>query len=271
MKNILSSPFLKEFVRTASNMYRLGYDERNGGNISMLLEYDEYKDFVPEKPVRTLPLFFDAKELAGKAFLVTGTGKYFKNIELNPEINLGLIRISEDGLNAELLWGLIDGSRPTSELPSHLMSHIARLKVNPNNKIVMHCHPGNLISMTLVEDLDEKSFTKLIWKANTECIVVFPEGIAVLPWILCGTNEIGEVTAEKMKDFRVVVWANHGIFAVGDNLDEAFGLVETIEKTAQIYLTAKPFGIKNTISDCQLKQLVKFFKLEKSVKEGWLE
>ena len=46
MKNILSAPFLKEFVRTASNMYRLGYDERNGGNISLLVDYDEYKDFV---------------------------------------------------------------------------------------------------------------------------------------------------------------------------------------------------------------------------------
>ena len=135
----------------------------------------------------------------------------------------------------------------------------------------MHCHPGNLIAMTLVEKLDEKSFTKLIWKSNTECIVVFPEGIGVLPWVLCGTNVIGELTAEKMKDYRAVVWANHGIFVVGDTLDEAFGIIETIEKTAQIYMTAKPFGIINTITDEQLLELVKFFKLEKFVKDGWLE
>ena len=271
MKNILSAPFLKEFVRTASNMYRLGYDERNGGNISLLVDYDEYKDFVTEGVIREIPLNFDASELIGKAFLVTGTGKYFKNIEYDPEVNLGLIRIGKDGKTAELLWGFVDGSRPTSELPSHLMSHIARLKVNPNNIVVMHCHPGNLIAMTLVEKLDEKSFTKLIWKSNTECIVVFPEGIGVLPWVLCGTNLIGELTAAKMKDYRAVVWANHGIFVVGDTLDEAFGIVETIEKTAQIYMTAKPFGIINTITDAQLLELVKFFKVEKFVKDGWLE
>lgn len=271
MKDILSAPFLKEFMRTTSNMYRLGYDERNGGNISMIIDEDEYRDYITGDVIRTIPLNFTANELIGKTFLVTGTGKYFKNIEYFPEVNLGLIRIAKDGCSGELLWGLKDGSRPTSELPSHLMSHIARGKINPNNKVVMHCHPGNVISMTMIEDLDDKSFTKIIWKSNTECIVVFPEGIGVLPWVLCGTTQIGELTAEKMKDYRTVVWANHGIFAVGDTLDEAFGIIETIEKTAEIYLRAKPFGIKNTITDKQLLELAKYFKIDDCIKDGWLE
>lgn len=33
----------------------------------------------------------------------------------------------------------------------------------------------------------------------TECIVVFPDGIGVLPWMFCGTNEIGKITAKEMK------------------------------------------------------------------------
>ena len=47
MKNILESKFMKEMISAASNMYRLGWDERNGGNISYLLkDYDlsEYLD-----------------------------------------------------------------------------------------------------------------------------------------------------------------------------------------------------------------------------------
>ena len=41
MKNILESRFMVEMMKTASNMYRLGWDERNGGNISYLLaDYD---------------------------------------------------------------------------------------------------------------------------------------------------------------------------------------------------------------------------------------
>ena len=40
MKNILEAPFMVETVRTLTNLYRLGWDERNGGNLSYLL-YDE--------------------------------------------------------------------------------------------------------------------------------------------------------------------------------------------------------------------------------------
>ena len=45
----------------------------------------------------------------------------------------------------------------------------------------------------------------------TECIVVFPDGVSVLPWMLCGTNEIGEATRDKMASARLVVWAQHGL------------------------------------------------------------
>ena len=34
---MLEAPFLVEMVRTATNMYAHGWDERNGGNISLLL------------------------------------------------------------------------------------------------------------------------------------------------------------------------------------------------------------------------------------------
>ena len=33
--------------------------------------------------------------------------------------------------------------------------------------------------------------------------------------MVCGTNEIGAATAEKMKKYRLVVWTNHGIYGCG--------------------------------------------------------
>ena len=63
-------------------------------------------------------------------------------------------------------------------------------------------------------------------------MVVFPDGLGVLPWMLCGTNEIGEATAKKMNDFRLVVWAQHGIYGAGKDLDETFGLMK-LQKRAQ--------------------------------------
>ena len=38
MKNILNAPFVEEMKRITANMYRQGWDERNGGNISYMLE-----------------------------------------------------------------------------------------------------------------------------------------------------------------------------------------------------------------------------------------
>ena len=276
MKNIFKAPFVKEMCETTANMYRLGWDERNGGNISYLLKEEEVKDYLNlNKVIREIPFMgveeanFDASELAGKIFIVTGTGKYFKNVEKDPETNLGIVRIAKDGKKAELLWGFKDGGRFTSEFPAHMMSHMARLKVNPNNRIVMHCHPTNLLAMTFVHDLDEKKFTHTLWETCTECMVVFPDGVSVLPWMLCGTMEIGEATAKKMEDFRLVVWSMHGIYAAGNDMDETFGLIETVEKAAQLYLLTAHLPKKNTITDDNMKEICKLFKV--TPKDGWIK
>ncbi len=270
MKNILEAPFLVEMVRTTANMYAHGWDERNGGNISLLLNEADVADYVDvNAAIRDIPTGFEAPSLDGKYFLVTGTGKYFKNVQYDPAKNLGLVRLTDGGKNARLLWGFSDGGKFTSEFPAHMMSHAARLAVDPDNRVVMHCHPANLLAMTYVHDLDERAFTRTLWQMCTECIVVFPEGVNVLPWMLCGTNEIGEATAEKMKTARLVVWAQHGIYGAGKDLDETFGLIETAEKAAEIYMKIAHLPLKTTITDEQLRLLEAHFGVK--AREGWVE
>ena len=265
MGNLLEAKFLKEFCDTASNMYRLGWDERNGGNISMIVDEAEIKRNIEvnnDEVYRKIAMGFEALELKGKYFLVTGTGKYFKNVKDDPERNLGLIRIAKDGINAEVIWGFNDGGRFTSELPAHLMSHIQRIKVNPDNRVVMHCHPTYILAMNYVVPLEDGKFTHELWQMCTECIVVFPDGVGVLPWMLCGTTDIGKATAAKFKDFRVVVWGLHGTYAAGKDLDETFGLIETVEKAAQIYMLTAHLPRVNTISNEQLIVLAEAFKVK---------
>lgn len=261
MKNILEAPFVKDMCDATANMYRLGWDERNGGNISYLLDEKEVAEYLDlTHVVRTIPTGFDASALIGKIFIVTGTGKYFKNVEKDPAYNLGIVRIAEDGTTAELLWGYTDGGKFTSEFPAHMMSHIARLSVDPSHRVVMHSHPTYTIAMNSVCSIDEKEFTHKLWQSNTECIVVFPDGVGVLPCMVCGTNEIGEATAEKMKNFRLVIWTNHGIYGTGKTMDEAFGLIETVEKTAQIYMLSLGHAV-NVIPDEILKGLANLWDL----------
>ena len=258
--NIFEAPFVKEMSEITANMYRLGWDERNGGNISYLLTEEEVSAALDTAHVlRRIPTGFDAKPLIGKYFIVTGTGKYFKNVKGDPETNLGIIRIAEDGTTAELLWGYADGGKFTSELPAHLMSHISRLSVDPENRVVMHCHPTNLLAMTYVHTLNTNEFTHTLWQMSTECVVVFPDGVEVLPWMLCGTNEIGEATADCMTRARSVVWGMHGLYGAGKTLDEAFGLVETVEKAATIYMLTAGLKRINTITDAQMLELADHF------------
>ena len=260
MKNIFEAPFVSEMRSTTANMYRLGWDERNGGNISMLLDEAEVAQYLDvSKVIRSIPIGFEAKALIGKYFIVTGTGKYFKNVDADPETNLGILRIAEDGCTAELLWGYKDGGKFTSEFPAHMMSHMARLSVDPENRVVMHCHPTYTLAMNYVHELDEKKVTHSLWEMCTECIVVFPDGVGVLPWMLCGNNTIGEATAEKMKEFRLVIWGLHGIYGAGKTMDETFGLIETVEKAAQIYMLTAHLPRINTIKDCELQELAEAF------------
>jgi rhamnulose-1-phosphate aldolase len=275
MKDILTAPFMVEMIRTTTNMYNHGWDERNGGNISLLLDEAQVREYLdldyldPSVNHRRIPTGFSAPELDGKYFLVTGTGKYFKNVQYAPDVNLGLVRLTDGGETAELLWGFVDGGKFTSEFPAHMMSHVARLKVDPMNRVVMHCHPANLLAMTYVHTLDEREFTRTLWQMCTECIVVFPDGVNVLPWMLCGTNEIGEATAEKMRSARLVVWSLHGIYGAGKDLDETFGLIETAEKAAEIYMKIAHLPRLNTITDEQMHQLEARFGVK--ARDGYLD
>ena len=259
----LSSRFVKELSEITSNMYRQGWDERNGGNISWLIDEEEVKKFFPQdKFLRDIELGFVSDSIVrNKYFLVTGTGKYFKNVIKDPEENLGLVKIDENGHTAHLLWGYRSGGRMTSEFPAHLMSHAERLKVNPSNRVIMHTHPTYTICMGACLPTDEVIFTRKLWKSNTEAVVVFPEGIGVLPCMICGTNEIGEATANKMREYRLVSWTNHGIYGAGNDIDEAFGLIETVEKTAQIYMLTLGHVV-NDIPDEVVLGLAKLWNLK---------
>ena len=257
------SKFVKEVCEITANMYRQGWDERNGGNISYLIDEKSVREYFPHDVfVRDIPLGFEADGICrGRYFLVTGTGKYFKNVKDDPENNLGLVKISGNGKYARLLWGYKDGGKFTSEFPAHLMSHAVRLMVNPKNRVIMHTHPTYTICMGACLPTDEVIFTRKLWKSNTEAVVVFPEGIGVLPCMVCGTTEIGEATANKMRKHRIVSWTNHGIYGAGETIDEAFGLIETVEKTAQIYMLTLG-RVVNEIPDEVIIGLAKLWNLE---------
>lgn len=260
--NIYEAPFIKEMCEATRNLWNNGWAERNGGNISYRLDEAEVGFYLDtDRVLSEVNLGFEIPELANMIFLVSGSGKYFKNVWQNPADNLVILKVSEDGQKYQVLWGLETGGVPTSELASHLKCHSVRLKQDPDHRVILHTHSIAISAMTFVHELEEDKFTKTLWEMITECLIVFPDGVAILPWMVAGTVELGEASAEKMHDCRIVVWPHHGIMGAGQSMDDAFGLVETAEKAADIYLRAvsTSTGIIQKITDQQLWDLADRF------------
>ena len=261
----MKTKLIRDFTKTCTDGWLQGWHERNGGNLSYRMrnsEVEEMKgEFCEEGDCKEIGT--EVPGLAGEYFMVTGSGKYFRNVELDFEDNVAIIRVNEDGTKYKTVYGLVNGGRPTSELPSHLMNLEVLKQRDPEMRIVYHAHPANTVALTFVLPLDDEIFTREIWEMETECPVVFPQGIGVVPWMVPGGKEIGVKTSEIMKTRNVAVWAHHGMFVCGHDFDEAFGLMHTVEKSAEILvkvMSMSPVKL-NTITPEDFRALQKPFGL----------
>lgn len=154
-----------------------------------------------------------------------------------------------------MVWGFKNDVRPTSELPAHLFNHDAvETNTADSPKVLLHCHAPNLISLSYAMELNSNILSKLLWVMQAECLLIFPQGVGFLPWMAPGTEKIGSQSAILLKQRSVLLWQYHGIFAMGNTLDEAFGRIHVAEKTAEIFLKVKACTPSfNYISNQQLE------------------
>lgn len=234
---ILETKFVKGFIKTAEDGFQQGWHERNGGNLTYRL-----KEFEVEQISSRLNEGCEWKEigthvpgLAGEYFLVTGSGKYFRNIIVDPEVCIAIIEINQVGDKYRIRWGLVEGGRPTSELPAHLMNHEVKKRVTEGRHwVIYHAHTTNIIALTFVLPLKDEVFTRELWEMATECPVVFPNGVGVIKWMVPGGRAIAQETSKLMERYDVAIWAHHGMFCSGEDFDLTFGLMHTVEKSAEI-------------------------------------
>ena len=180
---------------------------------------------------------------------------------VKPEDSICMIELDDKGENYRIVWGLVNGGRPTSELPSHLMNLEVKKLQDPDYRVVYHAHTTNIIALTFVLPLEDKVFTRELWEMATECPVVFPDGVGVVPWMVPGGREIAVATSELMKKYDLAIWAHHGTFAAGKDFDLTFGLMHTVEKSAEILvkmLSMQP-NKRQTITPDDFRHLAKDF------------
>ena len=123
---------------------------------------------------------------------------------------------------------VIEGSlEPSSEVTVHLAVYRRRPDVNA----IVHTEPifanvwgaiGEPITGTLVN------------------MVIYTKGeVPIMPFALSNNSDFGDAMCDVMGDLNAVVWANHGLLTVGDNLRDAFKTSVAVESAAKVLLYAR--------------------------------
>ena len=267
MSGVTDAKFVQGFMKMCSDGWELGWHERNGGNLTYRMKEEEVREVLPllDRTGEWKSIGASVPGLAEEYFLVTGSGKYFRNVSLDPEDSTAIIEIDGKGENYRICWGLVNGGRPTSELPSHLMNHEVKKEVSGGrHRVIYHAHTPNVIALTFVLPLRDEVFTREIWEMMTECPIVFPDGIGVVGWMVPGGRDIAVETSRLMRTYNVAVWAHHGMFCSGEDFDLTFGLMHTVEKSAEILvkvLSMRP-DKRQTIQPQDFRDLAEEFLVE---------
>ena len=224
--SIFDLEVLQGYIRLCNDGWLQGWHERNGGNLTYRMTEEEAaqcRPFFKKTPGPWVEMGVQADNLKGEYFIATGSGKYLRNVILAPQDNLCICEINQAGDSYRIVWGLEKGGKPTSEFPSH--------------------------------------FLNALWQSATECPVVFPGGVGVVPWMVPGGADIALATSKLMKEYDAAVWAHHGLFVSGPDFDTAFGLMHTIEKAAEIYMKVVSSGkpVLQTIRDADLQAIADEF------------
>jgi rhamnulose-1-phosphate aldolase len=238
---------IRSVASTGQWLWEKGWAEKNAGNLSCDVtdSVRVRKGDLKASGFRPLPGF--PRELAGRSLLVTGTGTRFRDIEKNQAGCLCVLRLSEKGDGYHFLWGgESPGFRPTSEITSHLRMQHSLLRMGGRSKTVLHTHPNELIALTHLPGTNgQDNLNRALWSMIPEAKLFVPRGVGWVPYRLTGSGDLAEATLEVLdRGYRVVLWEKHGALAVGADPEEAFDLLDAMNKAAVLYLLCLQTGQK---------------------------
>lgn len=232
-----------DVAEVAGYLWQKGWAERNGGNITVNIT-EQVDDAIRNLQAISEPrqIGFHLPHLKGAYFYCKGTNRRMRDLARWPMDNGSIIRI----LPGEETYEIIADKpvAPTSELPSHLAVHNYLIGKGSDYKACVHTHPIELVAMSHNPQFLEKDvLTNLLWSMIPETKAFCPRGLGIVPYMMPSTNELAEATIRTIDDgYDVVLWEKHGVMSVAPDVMEAFDMIDTLVKSAQIYQDAKCMG-----------------------------
>lgn len=243
--------------------------EGAAGNISVYIgwQIDPRRRFPL---VERIVLPMTIPEVAGKAFLVTGSGRRLREIIQDPAANLGFVVVSEGGETAQLYSSprrLF--ARLTSEFNSHMAVHRDQVQLTGTNfHAVIHAQPPYLTYLSHIPAYQDESYlNRHILRWQPEMIVNLPEGVGHVPFKIPGSPELMQATIEKMRTHRVVVWGKHGLMARSDmSVKRASDRIEYAETGARYeYMNLANAERGEGLSAEEIRSICQAFNVQQSI------
>jgi rhamnulose-1-phosphate aldolase len=220
-----AGPYLDDIAGVAAELSRRGWAEANAGNISVRL----------------------------------GASIRMRDLARSPAEGLCLLRFGAGDRSYSVVPR---GTKPSSELPTHVAVHDTLAMFRHHDRVVVHTHPTALISLTH-RFPNSKQLIRLLLSMHTEAPILLQDRLTATPFLPPGSLSLGLATARLLERFSAVIWPGHGIVAVGRNAAAALDLIELTEKASLIALNlGSRLGLKTGLSPAQQKSIRKASGLE---------
>ena len=174
----------------------------------------------------------------GGDFLITPTG--VDSSKLTPDM---MVRMN---LSDKL-------SQPESKYKpsSEWQFHRAILEKYPDINAVIHTH--SVFASTL------SSLGQDIPAFHYMVAVAGGDSVRCAPYAMFGTKELSDNILEAIQDRKACLLSNHGLVAIGKDLNEAFNIAEEVEHLSRLFVEAKKIGEPKLLSNKQMSEVLNRF------------
>jgi ribulose-5-phosphate 4-epimerase/fuculose-1-phosphate aldolase len=148
---------------------------------------------------------------------------------------------------------LIDGDRPTKEMPLHAAFYDTRSSAGA----VVHLHSCHSVALSMLPEIDPDNFLPPL----TPYAIMKLGKVKLLPFFLPGDPAMGEAVRGLAGKRSAVMLANHGPVVAGKDVEAACNAIEELEDTARLALLTRGMAPR-LLTAAQVRDLVTGFDIE---------
>ena len=148
---------------------------------------------------------------------------------------------------------LIDGDRPTKEMPLHSAFYDTRSSAGA----VVHLHSCHSVALSMMPDVDADNFLPPL----TPYGIMKLGQVKLLPFFMPGDPAMGDAVRGLAGKRSAVMLANHGPVVAGKDIEAACNAIEELEDTARLAMMTRGLSPR-ALSQIQVQAIVSKFGVE---------